>query len=140
MRLLDEQFLKTPWYGSRQMTSHFHREGDDINRKRIKRLMNLMGLKALYQEPKMTIPYPENRISPYLLRGEIIDRPNQVWCCDITYIPMKRGFLYLVAIMDWYSRNVLAWRLSSSLDTSFCVEALEEALEKYGRPEIFNTD
>lgn len=140
MRLIDEQFLKTPWYGSRQMTSHLRREGHTVNRKRIKRLMKEMGIQAVYQHPRTSIPHSEHKIFPYLLRGKVIDSPNQVWCSDITYIPMRRGFLYLVAIMDWYSRKVLAWRLSNSLDTRFCVEALEEALEKYGEPNIFNTD
>jgi len=140
MRLLDEQYLKTPWYGSRQMTRHLRRQGHGVNRKRIKRLMQKMGIEAVYQRPRTSIPHPEHRIFPYLLRGMAIDRPNQVWCSDITYLPMRQGFLYLVAIMDWHSRKVLSWRLSNTLDVSFCVEALEEALGKYGTPDIFNTD
>jgi putative transposase len=140
MRVIDEQYLKTPWYGSRQMARHLRRQGHNVNRKRIKRLMQKMGIEALYQKPRTSDPHPAHRIFPYLLRGMTIDRPNQVWCTDITYIPIRQGFLYLVAIMDWYSRKVLAWRLSNTLDTGFCIEALEEALEKYGKPDIFNTD
>lgn len=140
MRLIDEQFLETPWYGSRQMASCLRRQGHCVGRKRIRRLMRNMGLHPIYQRPKTTIPHPEHRIYPYLLRDLVIDRPNQVWCADITYIPMRRGFLYLVAIMDWQSRKVLSWRLSNTMETSFCVEALDEALAKYGTPEIFNTD
>lgn len=140
MRIIDEQYLKTPWYGSRQMTRHLRRQGHDVNRKRIKRLMRKMGIEAVYQRPKTSTPHPEHRIFPYLLRGVNVERPNQTFCSDITYIPMRSGFLYLVAIMDWYSRKVLAWRLSNTLDVSFCVEALEEALLKHGKPEIFNTD
>ena len=140
MRLIDEQFLETPYYGARQMARHFRRQGYCVSRKRIGRLMRKMGLSAIYQKPNTSKPHPEHKIYPYLLRGIAIDRPNKVWCSDITYIPMRRGFLYLVAIMDWHSRKVLSWRLSNSLDTDFCVAALEEALEKYGTPEIFNTD
>jgi len=140
MRIIDEQYLKTPWYGSRQMTRHLRRQGYAVNRKRIKRLMQKMGIEAVYQRPGTSIPHPEHKIFPYLLRGMSIDRPSQVWCSDITYIPMRKGFLYLVAIMDWYSRKVLAWRLSNTLDTEFCTDALEEALGKHGKPDIFNTD
>jgi putative transposase len=121
MRLIDEQHLKAPYYGARQMARHLRREGYVVGRKRIRRLMQEMGLCAVYQKPR-------------------IERPNQVWCADITYIPMRRGFLYLVAIMDWASRKVLAWRLSNTMDTEFCIEALEEALQAHGTPEIFNTD
>ena len=140
MRLIDEQFLRTPWYGSRQMARHLRRAGHVVGRKRIRRLMAKMGLAAVYQRPRTTVPNPEHKIWPYLLRTMEIDRPNQVWCADITYIPMRRGFLYLVAVMDWTSRKVLSWRLSNTMDMEFCREALEEALTLHGRPEIFNTD
>lgn len=140
MRVIDEQFMETPWYGSRQMARHLRRLGYPVRRKRIRRLMRKMGLAAIYQAPRTSQPHPEHRIYPYLLRGMTIDRPNQVWCADITYIPMHRGFLYLVAIMDWATRKALSWRLSNTMDTEFCVEALEEALARYGAPEIFNTD
>jgi putative transposase len=140
MRVIDEQFLKTPFYGSRQMRDHLIRRGFLVNRKRVRRLMKLMGLSAIYQKPRTSDPHPDHKIYPYLLRDLAITNPNQVWCTDITYIPMKRGFFYLVAIMDWYSRTVLSWRFSNSMDTSFAKEALEEALEKYGKPEIFNSD
>lgn len=140
MRVIDAQFLETPWYGSRQMTRHLRRQGHDVNRKRVRRLMIKMGLVAVYQRPKTTVPNPEHKIWPYLLRDMKIDRPNQVWCTDITYIPMRRGFLYLVAVMDWATRKVLAWRLSNTMDVEFCIEALEEAMARYGKPEIFNTD
>ena len=140
MRLIDEQFLATPFYGSRQMTRHLQRQGYVVGRHRVRRLMCKMGLCAIYQKPRTSDPHPEHRVYPYLLRGLSINRPNQVWCADITYIPMQRGFLYFVAIMDWYSRKVLACRLSNSMDTSFCVEALEDALARYGKPDMFNTD
>jgi putative transposase len=140
MRLIDAQFLETPWYGSRQMARHLRRAGHAVGRKRVRRLMARMGLAAVYQRPKTTVPHPEHRVFPYLLRGLAIERPNQVWCADITYLPMRRGFLYLVAVMDWASRKVLAWRVSNTMDAEFCIEALEEAMARYGRPEIFNTD
>lgn len=140
MRMIDEQFLVTPYYGSRQMARHLRRTGYCVSRKRIQRLMRLMGLKAIYQSPKTSVPNPEHAIYPYLLNGFDINRSNQVWCADITYIHIKRGFLYLVAIMDWYSRKVLSWRISNTLDTGFCVEALKEAITQYGKPHIFNTD
>jgi putative transposase len=140
MRLIDEQHLKTPYYGARQMARHLRRAGYIVGRKRIRRLMQKMGLCVVYQRPRTTVPAEDHEVHPYLLRGLVIDRPNQVWCADITYIPMRRGFLYLVAIMDWASRKVLSWRLSNTMDTEFCIEALEEALGAYGRPEIFNTD
>ena len=140
MRLIDEQFLETPWYGSRQMTRHLRRHGHEINRKRVRRLMARMGLQAVYQRPKTSVPHPEHKIWPYLLRDLSIDRPDQVWCSDITYIPMRRGFLYLIAVMDWASRRVLAWRLSNTMDVEFCIEAVEEAMARHGRPDIFNTD
>jgi putative transposase len=140
MRLIDAQFLKTPWYGSRQMVRHLRREGHEVGRKRVRRLMARMGLAPIYQRPRTTVPHPEHRIYPYLLRDLVVDRPNQVWCADITYIPMRRGFLYLVVVMDWATRKVLAWRVSNTMDVAFCVEALREALALFGRPEIFNTD
>ena len=140
MRRLDELFMKYPFYGSRQMVRQLLREGIAVGRHRVRRLMRLMGLEAIYQAPRTSDPHPAHRVYPYLLGGMAIDRPNQVWCADITYIPVQRGFLYLVAIMDWATRHVLAWRLSNTMDASFCVEALNEALSKYGNPEIFNTD
>jgi putative transposase len=140
MRVIDEQFLATPWYGSRQMARHLRRQGYVVGRKRVRRLMAKMGLAAVYQRPRTTVPHPEHKIWPYLLRNLAIDRPNQVWCADITYLPMRRGFLYLVAVMDWATRKVLSWRVSNTLDVEFCLEALEEALARFGTPEIFNTD
>jgi putative transposase len=140
MRLIDEQFMETPYYGARQMARHLRRQGHRVGRKRLKRLMRKMGLRAIYQTPRTSQPHPEHRIYPYLLRDLKIDRPNQVWCADITYIPMRKGFLYLVAIMDWSTRAVLSWRLSNTMDSSFCIDALNEALSRYGTPEIFNTD
>ena len=140
MRLIDRQFLETPWYGSRQMARHLRREGYTVGRKRVRRLMARMGLEPIYQRPRTTVPHPEHQIYPYLLREMVIERPNQVWCADITYLPMQRGFLYLVAVMDWASRKVLSWRVSNTMDADFCIEALEEALERFGKPEIFNTD
>lgn len=140
MRMIDEQFLATPYYGSRQMASYLRRTGQVVGRHRVRRLMRRMGIEAIYQKPRTSDPHPEHKTYPYLLRDMPVTKPNQVWCTDITYIPIKRGFLYLVAIMDWYSRKVLSWRLSNALDTAFCVDALEEALSHHGRPEIFNTD
>ena len=140
MKMIDEQYLKTPFYGSRSMTKHFQRLGHTINRKRVQRLMRTMGLEAIYPRPKTSTAHPEHKIYPYLLRNLDINRPNQVWAADITFIPLQRGFMYLVAVMDWYSRKVLAWRLSNTLDADFCVSALEEAISRYGRPQIFNTD
>ena len=136
MRLIDEQFLETPWYGSRQMARHLRRNGWCVGRHRIRRLMTKMGLAPIYQRPKTSEPHPRHRIWPYLLRHLTIDRRNQVWCADVTYIPMRRGFLYLVAIMDWFSRKVLAWQLSNTMDADFCVTALEQAIAGFGRPEI----
>jgi len=140
MRLIDAQFLETPWYGSRQMARHLRRDGQKVGRKRVRRLMAVMGLVPIYQRPRTTVPNPEHRVWPYLLRGMVINRPNQVWCTDVTYIPMRRGFLYLVAVMDWATRKVLSWRVSNTMDVAFCIEALEEALARFGRPEIFNSD
>lgn len=141
MRVMDELFLQMPYLGSRQMRSRLRRLGHtDVGRKRIRRLMRVMGLRAVYKRPRTSVPHPEHPVFPYLLRGMNISRPNQVWCADITYIPMRRGFLYLVAVMDWYSRKVLAWRLSNTLESDFCVAALEDAFVCYGTPEICNTD
>ena len=140
LRRIDEQFLETPFYGSRQMTRWLRRQEIWVSRKRVRRLMRRLGLQAIFQRPRTSQPHPEHRIYPYLLRDLAIMRPNQVWCSDVTYIPLARGFLYLVVVMDWASRKVLAWRLSNTLDSSFCVEALHEALDRYGSPEIFNTD
>jgi putative transposase len=140
MELIDKQFLETPWYGSRQMARHMQRQDHKCGRHRVRRLMRLMRLVPIYQTPNTSKKHPQNKICPYLLRGLTIDRPNQVWCVDITYIPMRRGFLYLVAIMDWYSRKVLSWRLSNSMEADFCVEALNEAIAKYGKPAIMNSD
>jgi putative transposase len=139
MRLIDRQYLSTPFYGARRMTVWLRKAGYGVNRKRIRRLMRVMGLSAIYRRPRTSKPAAGHKIHPYLLRGLEITRPNQVWAADITYIPMARGFLYLVVIMDWYSRYVLSWRLSNTLDADFCLEALQEALQK-GRPDIFNTD
>ena len=136
---MDRQYLKTPFYGSRRMTAWLRTQGHQVNRKRVRRLMRAMGLEAIYRKPNTSKPAPEHRIYPYLLKGVAVDRVNQVWAADITYLPMSRGFLYLVAIMDWHSRYVLAWRLSNTLEVGFCIAALKEALSK-GRPEIFNTD
>ena len=140
MRRIDEQFLETPFYGSRQMQRHLNNQDIVVGRARVRRLMRKMGLMAIYQKPRTSVPHPEHKVYPYLLRGLQIARPDHVWCADITYVPMNRGFLYLVAIMDWHSRAVLSWRLSNTMDTDFCVAALEEAMERYGVPEIFNTD
>ncbi len=140
MEIIDKQFLETPWYGSRQMARHMKRNNHKCGRHRVRRLMRLMCLVPIYQEPNTSKKHPQHKIWPYLLRNVVINQPNQVWCADISYIPMRRGFLYLVAIMDWYSRKVLAWRLSNSMDADFCVEALKDALAKHGKPEIFNTD
>ena len=140
MELIDKQYLKTPTWGSRSMRNHLRRLGYKVNRKRVQRLMRLMGLEAIYPKRNTSRPHPAHKVYPYLLRNLKIDRPNQVWATDITYIPMSRGFMYLVAVMDWNSRKVLSWRLSNTLDTDFCVEALEEAINRFGAPEIFNTD
>lgn len=140
MRLIDEKFMEEPSYGVRQMARHLRRNGHWVNRKRVWRLMRKMGLMAIYQKPNTSKPHPDHKIYPYLLKGMDITEPDQVWCSDITYIPMRKGFLYLVAIMDWASRKVLSWRLSNTLDADFCVAALKEALAKYGKPAIFNTD
>ena len=140
MRRIDALYLAAPFYGSRRMVAALRRKGWAVNRKRVRRLMQVMRIEAIYQKPDTSRPHPEHVVYPYLLRGLAIDRPNQVWCADITYIPMAKGFVYLVAVMDWHSRLVLAWRLSAGMETGFCTEALQEALERYGAPEILNTD
>jgi putative transposase len=140
MRQIDELFTSWPFLGSRRMTAMLRTQGHAVNRKRVRRLMRRMGIAALGPKPRTSKPAPGHKIFPYLLRGVAILRPNQVWCADITYIPIGRGFLYLVAIMDWASRAVLSWRLSNTMDVSFCVSALEEALARFGTPAIFNTD
>ncbi len=139
MNLIDEQYTKTPFYGVEKMTAWLKRQGYIVNPKRIRRLIRTMGLEAVYPSPRLSISNKEHRKYPYLLRDLRINRPDQVWCTDITYIRMKQGFIYLTAIMDWYSRYVLAWELSNTMDNSFCIEALERALGISG-PEIFNMD
>lgn len=140
MRLIDEQYLRTPFYGSRRMTVWLNQQGSEVNRKRIQRLMRLMGLEGLAPGPSTSTPHPEHAVYPYLLRGLDIRGANHVWATDISYIPLQTGFVYVMAIMDWYSRCVLSWRLSNTLDHVFCVEALEAAMDAYGHPEIFNSD
>jgi len=140
MRRMDELHLNYPFAGSRMLRDMLRREGQTIGRKRVSTLMKKMGIEALYRKPNTSRRHASHQIYPYLLRDLKIDRPNQVWATDITYIPMRRGFVYLAAIVDWYSRRVLAWRLSNTLTTDFCIDALEEAISRYGRPEIFNTD
>jgi putative transposase len=140
MRRIDELHLKWPFYGSRKVSQELRKHGLQINRKQVQRLMRLMGLEALAPKPDTSRPAPEHPVYPYLLRNLTISRVNQVWATDITYIPLDRGFAYLVAIIDWFSRRVLSWRLSNTLDSSFCVEALHEALIRFDKPEIFNTD
>jgi len=140
MRRLDELHLELPFYGSRKLTHRLKEEGTDVNRKCVQRLMRVLDIVAIAPQPKTSKPSPEHPKYPYLLRGLSITRTNQVWAADITYIPMARGFVYLVAIIDWYSRRVLSWRVSTTLETDFCIEALREALSRFGRPEIFNTD
>ena len=139
MGLIDRQFMATPFYGSRRMTAVLMRAGEAVNRKRVQRLMALMGLEALFPRPRTTVKAPDARVYPYLLRDRELTRADEVWSSDITYVPMKHGFMYLTAVIDWFSRYVLSWRLSNTLDGGFCLEALDEALST-GRPEIFNTD
>jgi putative transposase len=140
MRRMDELYTASPFYGSRRMVAVLRRDGWTVNRKRVRRLMRVMGLEAIDQKPNTSKGHPEHKVYPYLLRDLVIERPNQVWCADITYIPMAKGFVYLVAVMDWFSRRVLAWRLSITMEADFCVAALQNALARYGKPEIFNTD
>ena len=139
MRLIDQQYTDCPFYGSRRMVVWLGQQGEDVNRKRVRRLMRVMGLEAIYPKPRLSLAGRGHRIFPYLLRNVCIERPDQVWSTDITYIPMASGFMYLAAVIDWHSRYVIAWRLSNTLDGSFCVELLEEALGS-GKPEVFNTD
>ena len=140
MKLIDRCHMKLPFYGSRRMVDWLGDEGHLVNRKRVQRLMRTMGIVAVYPKKNLSRANQAHRVYPYLLRNLNIDRPNQVWATDITYLPMARGFVYLVAVIDWYSRRVLSWRLSNTLDSQFCVDALEDAIAKYGAPEIFNTD
>lgn len=140
MRLIDEEYTRHPFYGSRRLVVFLARQGITANRKRVQRLMRIMGLAGMAPGPATSRPHPEHRIYPYLLRGVNVERVNQVWSTDITYLPMARGFMYLAAVIDWYSRRVLCWRISNSLDTAFCVDCLQEALDEYGAPEVFNTD
>jgi len=139
MRLIDEQYTKTPFYGVPRMTAYLRSQGYQINHKRVERLMKRMGIQAIYPKPRLSKPHPESIIFPYLLKGLDINRPNQVWCADITYIRLISGFVYLVAIMDWFSRYIVSWALSNTLDSYFCFEALEKGLSK-NKPEIFNSD
>lgn len=139
MRQIDEEYTAHPFYGSRKLTAWLRQQGESINRKRVRRLMQVMGLEAIYPKPRLSVPGQGQRIYPYLLRGVAVVRPDQVWSTDITYVPLRMGFMYLAAVIDWYSRYVLAWRLSNTLDGSFCLDMLEEALSR-GRPEVFNTD
>lgn len=140
MKLIDEIHLKRPFYGVRRIKDDLFELGHIVNRKKITRLMKLMNIEALYPKPRLSLVNKAHKIYPYLLRNLTINRPNQVWATDITYIPMAKGFIYLTVIMDWYSRKILSWRLSNTMDTSFCLDALEEAIDYYGKPEIFNTD
>ena len=140
MRRIDEHYLATPFYGTRRMVAVLRRDGWAVNRKRVRRLMRVMRIEAIYQKPNTSRRHPDHIVYPYLLRDLVIDRPNQVWCANLTYIPLSKGFIYLVAVMDWFSRRVLAWRLSTGMETGFCVEALQEALDRYGSPGIFNSD
>lgn len=140
MKEIDRVFTKYPFFGSRQIAAYLRREGIVVGRHRVRRLMAKMGLEAIYKRPRTSQPHPQHPVFPYLLRKMQIGRPNQVWCADITFVPVRNGFLYLVAIMDWASRKVLSWRLSNTMHADFCVEALNEAIAKYGPPEIMNTD
>ena len=140
LRLLDEQYLKTPFYGTRRMTAHLKTLGFDVNRKRVRRLMHQLGLQTLYPKPNLSKAAKQHPTYPYLLRNLAITHANQVWSTDITYLPVLKGHFYLVAIMDWYSRKVLSWRVSNTLDVAFCVDALKAAMEVHDKPEIFNSD
>ena len=140
LELIDAEYTRRPFYGSRKLLHYLRGLGHSINRKRVQRLMRVLGLAGMAPGPNTSRPHPQHKLYPYLLRGVDIDRPNQVWSTDITYIRLARGFVYLVAVIDWYSRKVLSWRLSNTLDSGFCVDCLEQALQTYGAPEIFNTD
>lgn len=140
LRLLDEEYTRHPFYGSRKMTVWLRGQGHGVNRKRVQRLMQILGLVAMVPGPNTSKKHPQHKVYPYLLRGLAIVRPNQVWSTDITYVRLAHGFMYLVAIIDWYSRKVLAWKLSNTMDVGFCLDCLADALNQYGAPEIFNTD
>jgi putative transposase len=140
LTLIDAEYTRHPFYGSRKMVVHLRIRGLIVNRKRVQRLMRILGLAGMAPGPNTSLPHPQHKIYPYLLRGVNVTRPNQVWSTDITYIRLARGFVYLAAVIDWYSRKVLAWRLSNTLDSGFCVDCLEQSLRTYGTPEIFNTD
>jgi putative transposase len=140
MQVIDETYMACPSFGSRQMTRCLRRQGYSVSRKRVRRLMLLMGLEAIYQKPNLSRPHPEHLIYPYLLRKVKVSRPNQVFATDVTYVPIQGGFIYLCAVIDWYSRAVLAWELSNTLDATFCVSAMRRAIAEYGVPEIVNTD
>jgi putative transposase len=140
MHLIDEIPLRLPFYGSRRVRDELETTGHPVNRKRVQRLMRQMGIRALYPRRRTSAPGQGHKVYPYLLKGVTVERPNQVWAADICYVPMAKGYMYLVAVIDWYSRRVLAWRTSNTLDSTFCVEALEEALDRHGVPEVFNTD
>lgn len=140
LKLIDQQYMETPFYGSRRITAELKRQGYQVNRKRVQRLMQQLGLQAIYPKQNLSQKHPEHRIYPYRLRGVEIEEVNQVWSTDITYLPVLKGHFYLVAVMDWYSRKVLSWRISNSMEVDFCLEALEEALGKYPQPQIFNSD
>ncbi len=140
LKLIDQQYLKTPFYGSRRMTAYLQERGYQVNRKRVQRLMHQLGLQAIYPKPKLSKRHPDHTVYPYLLRGVEIARVNQVWSTDITYLPVFKGHFYLVAIMDWYSRKVLSWQVSNTMDVQFCIAALNTALRQYPKPEIFNSD
>lgn len=140
LRLIDEQYTRRPFFGSRKMVPFLRTQGHGVNRKRVQRLMRILGLAGMAPGPNTSRPHPLHLVYPYLLRGVVVTRPNQVWSTDITYIRLAHGFVYLVAVIDWYSRRVLSWRISNTLDTVFCVDCLEEALQRHGNPEIFNTD
>lgn len=140
MSLMDEIHLRYPFYGSRRIRDELSDNGFTLGRGRVRTLMKKMGMEALYRKPRLSVPHPKHKIYPYLLRGMKIDRANQAWAIDITYVPLAKGYVYLVAIIDWASRKVLSWRLSNTMDTSFCLDALEEAIDRFGRPEIFNSD
>lgn len=140
MKRIDELYIDNPAWGSRQMRDRLRLEGNKVNRKRIQRLMRLMGIEALYPKKNLSRPHPDHKVYPYLLRGLDINRPDMVWCADITYIRLRHGFAYLVAVLDWHSRKVLSWELSNTMDVHFCVSALDKAIKRFGKPEIFNTD
>ena len=140
LRSLDQQYLETPFYGSRRMTVVLRQQGYAVNRKRVQRLMRQLGIEAIYPKPRLSQAHRDHQVYPYLLRGLAITQSNQVWCTDITYLPVLKGHFYLVAIMDWFSRKVLSWRISNTLDVTFCLEALQESITEYGHPEIFNSD